>query len=513
MQAKIMYIPLDERPCNYQYPQKILDISDQRAVLPPLSLLGQKKIPADIGGLQEWMKENIAGVTHLVIAIDMFLYGGIVPSRLHGITYNRLQQRLKILGKLKSENPQLKIYAYNLIMRAPAYDSSDEEPDYYSKYGRKIFKYGVLKDKEEQNIITGEEKEELTGVKKAIPDKYLDDYLQRREKNHRINLKVVEMVKEEIIDFLVIPMDDNSEYSFSARERRKIMGLVHKEGLVDRVYSYPGADEVGSVLVARAFADIKSYRPRVFVRYASEQGKGLIPRLEDRPLSESVKYHIIATGGVVVDNSQRADYVLMVNSPSKVTLEAADGWRSLLDRPELNDSERNLPAFVEAIKYYMGAGIACAVADVAMVNGSDPVLMKLLRNSNLLDKLLAYAGWNTSSNTIGTVVAHALVASYFKKNSQLRGERVKSSKKFLYWRYLEDWGYQHQIRTEVTDKLDTYEVDYFDLGDKSDHISRLIKKKLNKFSENNLPGCSYDFEVYMPWNRMFEVGIKMSNKQ
>lgn len=510
MRSKIMYIPLDERPCNYEYPQSILDISDYELLRPPFTLLGKKKKPADIDKIWTWMKENVDEVTHLVISIDMFLYGGIVPSRLHQDSLQEVVKRLNRIKELKKINPELKIYSFNLIMRVPAYNSDDEEPDYYENYGRKIYKYGSIQDKIERSIASSDENERFEELKEEIPEEYLTDFINRRKINHQINLKVVDMVKDGVIDFLVIPMDDNSEYGFSSQERTKIMTHVHQLELMDRVYAYPGADEVGSILTARAFTDITGHKSRVFVKYASEKGKMLIPLLEDRSLCETVKYQIIAAGGVLVDNSTMADYILLINPPSEATINIVDGWSSLLERPEIDDPDRNLNELVEAADFYISQEIPCAVADVAMVNGSDPILMKFLKSYNLLDKIISYGGWNTSSNTLGTVVSHAHIASYYSNRGELSVERKTSSEKFLYLRYLEDWGYQHLVRTDVTNKLEEYGLNYFDLGDKGSFISQLIKEKLIEFSAENISGINYDFDVYMPWNRMFELGIKMS---
>jgi len=507
MKPKIMYIPLDERPCNYSYPKEIMNISNVPIVLPPFSIMGEKKKPANINKLQEWILNNIDDISHLILSIDMFLYGGIVPSRLHKQKVETLKNKLELLEKIKERNPKLKIYAYNLIMRVPSYNSSDEEPDYYEKYGEKIFEYGALLDKLDREKINKDENEKIRTLEESIPTKFLNDYLNRRSINHEINLEMTKLIKDEIIDFLIIPMDDNSEYSFSSKERRKITNYIQENEIMDKIYSYPGADEVGSILVARSFSDIYSYKPKVFIRYSSEKGKNIIPRLEDRPLSESVKYQVIAAGGITVDNSQIADYILMVNPPSETTIKEVDGWHSLINRPEINDPERNLHDFIKSCKSYINSGFNCAIADVAMVNGSDPVLMKLLKKNRLLDEILSYGGWNTSSNTLGTVVAHAQIVSFFININQFNKKRMEKSKKFLYLRYLEDWGYQHKIRTEISNDLENYSLNYFDLGNKGDLISKKIKKNLIDFSNENLKEFNYDFEVYMPWNRMFEVGI------
>ena len=81
---KIMFIPLDERPCNYNFANFMLEGGDLLELIsPPLDILGHKKTPANHEKLQEFMLKNIEDCYGLIVSIDMLLYGGIVPSRLH----------------------------------------------------------------------------------------------------------------------------------------------------------------------------------------------------------------------------------------------------------------------------------------------------------------------------------------------------------------------------------------------------------------------------------------------
>lgn len=507
--GRIMYIPLDERPCNYEFPRMIIDISDIDMIRPPKEILGCKKKPADVDKLWEWMRQNIEGITHLVVSIDMLVYGGIVPSRIHQKQVEECLSKLLRLRELKKANNNLKIFAFNLIMRMPSYNSSEEEPDYYEEFGERIFRFGALTDKIDLNIATEEEIKEFNALKREIPEEILEDYLRRREVNHKVNLYVVDLVKENVIDFLIIPMDDSSKYGFSPMERRKIMKYIDELDLTDRIYSYPGADEVGCTLTARAFNDIKGVKPAVFTRYSSENGKNVIPLLEDRRLGETVKYQIIAAGGIVTEDSEKADFILMINPPSEITQQIGDSWNSYLTRKDIGDPERNLNEFVEAIKDYIEKGKNCSVADVAFLNGADNSLMKLIKKYGLLKKLLSYGGWNTSANTLGTVIAHSMASSFYINSDNFTEDRKERSYRFLFLRYLEDWGYQYEVRTKVAKEIDKYGVSYFDLGEKEKIISEVIKGELEKFKKENLNEFDYEFDVYMPWNRLFEVGIEV----
>ena len=145
---KILYIPLDERPCNYKYPKQIAENNRNiELIMPPHNILNKKKQAANISELWHFINNKIELYNYAILSLDMLIYGGLLPSRLHQEEIKVLLQRLNKIKKLKQLNPKLKIYAFNLIMRVPAYNSCEEEPDYYEEYGETIFKISWLEDK------------------------------------------------------------------------------------------------------------------------------------------------------------------------------------------------------------------------------------------------------------------------------------------------------------------------------------------------------------------------------
>ncbi len=63
-----------------------------------------------------------------------------------------------------------------------------------------------------------------------------------------------------------------------------------------------------------------------------------------------------------------------------------------------------------------------ALADVAFVNGADLFLGRQLIQTGLAPRLLAYAGWNTAGNTLGTVLAHAVLHLLMLRQGPFRNE-------------------------------------------------------------------------------------------
>ena len=502
-----LYIPLDERPCNFMHPQALLEsIKEPRVILktPPLEILGRKKEPADINALWTWLEEELPTADQLLCSLDMLLFGGIAPSRLHHKTHSEVSATLDRLIQLKDKYPGLKIYAFNLIMRVPSYNSADEEPAYYATYGERIFRWGWLTDQVGRGHGNQEARQELSAVMASIPQNVREDYLTRRELNHFVNTEAISLALRGVLDFLVIPLDDCAEYGFSAAEQRTLLKQVEKHSLHQRVHIYPGADEVGSTLLCRMYNQLKGRKPRVFVRYSSTIGPQIIPRYEDRPLGESIKSQITVCGGVMVDNALEADLVLMVNSPTLNNGTMQEASQAVYDKDTSYYSFRNVREFTESITYYLQSGRKVALADVAFGNGADHELMGLLEAAGILGKLHSYAGWNTPGNTVGTVLAHSLIRLHDPNDTS--GQPCK----FVLDRYLEDWGYQVLVRTFLAQHADELGITYHDLRERQPEIKATALEMLQDFIRTHQMSFHEQYElesVEFPWNRLFEISL------
>ena len=199
---RILLLPLDERPCNFLYPALMVEKMHRcPAAAPPKELMGSKKRPAPFLLLAQWLEKNFSCCDYAVISIDMLVYGGIVPSRLHHQTTRECLDRLHLLADLRARYPQVKLFAFSLIMRAPCYNSADEEPDYYAEHGSSLFRVGVLRDKIQRNLATAEEKSELSGLEQSIPRSVLSDFCSKRSTNHTVNLQTIFLAEQGGIGF------------------------------------------------------------------------------------------------------------------------------------------------------------------------------------------------------------------------------------------------------------------------------------------------------------------------
>ncbi|NET38819.1 MAG: DUF4127 family protein [Cyanothece sp. SIO1E1] len=505
---KILYIPLDERPCNFYYPQMIANLQNQLTlVLPPRELLGNKKQAANVDSLWRWIDQQIADCQLAIFSIEMLVYGGLLPSRLHTHNIETLIERLHRIHHLKTTRPQLIIFASNLIMRSPAYNSSEEEPDYYAAFGESIFNWGWLKDKSNRVGLTPPEEDQLTQIDQALPPTYLNDYQLRREKNLAINQAVIDLVQRGIISFLSIPQDDCAPYGFTAIDQKQVVGKIAEMRLQRQVHLYPGADEVGCTLLARAYAQLTQKRKKLYLLYSSVNSEQIVPRYEDRPLGESIKSHILAVGAQMVATPEAADCILAVNTAGHIMQEAWD--QAIQDLTYT--SHRNLRFFVAEIEQFLTAGYQVAIADVAFTNGGETELVQLLDDTALWEQTLAYAGWNTSCNTIGTVLATALMG--------LESDHPQAIDFNKIYHLLEGWAYQSVVRMDmVKHYLPTIGATYYDFNGKDTVINLEMARRIRAVWTSVMHQSFQHWEitqmdVFSPWQRMFEIGIQMELKQ
>lgn len=521
MAHKIIFLPLDERPCNALYPRYLAPIAGIELLMPPADVLPHYRNPGNAEALADWFLQHVEQVDTAVVSADLLGYGGLIPSRIGYEPTDEVLGRLEVLREARRRRPDLYLTAFNIIMRTANYNIATEEPDYWSVWGTRIWRTSWLTDRVER-LNLPEEVAELEALRAEIPEEFLSDYLTRRSRNHTVNRHLIEMVADHTLDFLFLSQDDAAEYGLPAKEQRDLRRFIRELNVGDKAVVYPGADEVGSVLLARCACHLYRYTPTFFPRWASTDGPRIVADFEDRPLDQTVRGEIYCAGGVVTDSPQAADCVLFVNTPGqKQSYPPYAETATTVETPS-----RNLPDFLAALRYYASQR-QVAVADVAYCNGADPALVPLLPRFIDYPQLAAYAGWNTAANTIGTTVAHAamrLLGLNHGEGDQLAREAAHQT--FLFHRVLEDWGYQSVIRTHVEAKLDEEgQHDKYRLNDGVGEVLEHVARHVNRLGEETFEkwfahrGSSPNPRVRpegwelksisLPWGRTFEIGLEL----
>lgn len=497
VKEKILYIPHDSRPIVTKQTIKVLEKAGIQVVTPPEELLGNREQLGDPDLLWDWLNKNTTkDLTAAVISSDALLYGSLVGSRKHEYDGDEILARADLFIEYRKKHKKLPLYVFGSIMRTPrtGLASGYEEPDYYRYYGTNIFRLTELMDKQELEGLTPREIKEFNFLQRLIPQKAIEDWMGRREKNFDANKKLIDYARDNTFDYLLLGRDDNAPYSQTHNEGRKL--LQYGEGLNNKYLTTAGIDEFGLLLLARATNKHANTSPKVYVKYNWGHGAQTIPAYSDEEIDTSIRAAIEITGAKLIEDDSRADFILAVNTnPNGETFEANDAINNGTPR-------EGTKFFVDTVQDYISGGKKVIVADVAFANGSDNALMEQLKRRGLLFKLRAYAGWNTPTNSSGFALSEGILSARMKDNA---------IKELLLYRYLDDWAYQANVRQVGASQLDWIAGDgrYEFLNDKRDNAAESCANLLEVFAKNNLPNFTGNdnIRVRFPWNRMFEAEI------
>ena len=505
--GKILFIPHDDRPISYRETVDVVEQAGVNLILPPKELLSSAKNDGQPDELWKWLEENAPFVKSAVISSDSMLYGGLIPSRKHEVPADVLNERLGKFEQLRKKNPALRMYVFDSLMRTPQVGTKGdiEEPPYYAEYGADIFIYTKLIDKKEISELSSSEENYLDSLEKKIPAEFMKDWMERRKKNLSATKKLMDLTRDGTVDYLILGRDDNSPLCQTHKENREILSYAEKNNLPkSKFQSLPGIDEFNILLLNRAINDMTGEIPFVNVRYNKGVGGDTVPDFSDEKISASIDAALAIAGGLKVPNPKNADFVLLVNTdPKGKTIQIHNPYPSLDEFEPMLKPNGSTKYFAKLVEEYVEKNYPVGIADINFANGSDNALMKILHEKDLLFKLQAYSGWNTATNSTGFVLGIGMLA---------RKMTDEGREKLLTTRYLEDWGYQANVRTIVgKELLKNFEDSslYYQLGDKLSFAEERNNILMRDFAEKNLSLSKYtrNFTVKNPWLRMFECEI------
>ncbi len=543
---RVAVLPMDDRPVNYDSPRYLSRAAGIEVVLPPREWLGNPWRASRHADLVDWLAQAVPGADAAVVALDTLGYGGLIPSRTSPETAEAVLGRLSILRRLRAAHPGCPILASSVVMRINRSDSCEEEKPYWATYGSRMFRLSSLEHKIELGEADPAETAEQRGLRPQVPDEVYLDYRRGRARNHAVNLAMLDWAEEGVFDFLLLPQDDTDDYGWNVAEARSLQARIRSRGLADRAITYPGADEIGCLLLARYVCRQGGYAPRVWPQYSSAKGRSIVTAYEDRPLHELLKAHLAPLGGSVADSAADADLLLFFNSPVEVQGNGDSQWivqegidavrarmpgkfRPWLDRftgsegfkdtlREIGSPGRDPVQFVRAIVDALGSGKPVAVADVAYVNAADLALCGLLRERPEATGLAAYGGWNTAGNTLGTVLAQAAIFAVAQRAGPTPGQRA-AHLEFLFLRFLDDEMFQGRERERcmfedlpslglepTMERLPDGKAEDIE-GRVASHLGRAAAELRRLFVASGRVREVRVGRIHLPWRRLFEVGF------
>ena len=443
----ICVIPIDNRPVCYSLVKDICAMDESiELFIPPKDYLGSLTKPANYEVIIDWMK-HLPHMDAMILSLDTLAYGGLIPSRRIKDSFEEVKSRIERIKPLLIGR---KVYAFSSIMRISNNNINEEEKEYWKDWGKKIFEYSYNTSKL------------LHAANTDIPKDILEDYLKTRKRNFEINKFYLEWQKAGLFDTLIFSKDDCAEYGLNVEEANEI------ERLGGKVKT--GADEIPLSLLARAI--IKEIK--VFPVYTEPEYKNKISNYEDISLEKSVLGQLELGGFKIADNEKEADIVLVINNFIEKQGELVMGWNTQLYTGKFAPPEKPF-----------------AVADVRYANGADNGFVSQLFGSQLPE--YGYSAWNTSSNTLGSLLTGIKVKFNAKNYND------SAYKKLQIIRYLDDWAYQANIREQIEEPCDI-----------KDLMKPYEEKVLRKvYGNSDIPELNINY-LY-PWGRKFEIEVKVRN--
>ena len=492
----VLFVPQDDRPVSLQYTVDTAKAAGMTVLTPPQNLISGKTYKGQADQIWNWVEQNAGRADVMVLSTDTLIYGGLVDSRKHNLPLSTLEYRLKRIEALKANYKNTRIYGFGTVMRSPRASGGGTEPSYYADYGPTIFQIAALQDKLDAGTLTQAETQKLMSLQASVPVEYLQDWFSRRQKNMQINKGLIDEARKGVFEYFALGHDDTSQLSQSALEGRYLS--QYSKGIPRTQYgSFPGADQLGLLLMARSRTDESVEKPTFSIIYPLGGAGKTLPGYEDQTIDKTIAEHVEAVGGTMT-TAGKPTVLLAVNTPLSTSTSESEVFGNL---PMVSQATN---AFVDRIQQATEQGVTVSVADIAYNNGSDNTLVGAMYKRDLLYKIGAYNGWNTASNTVGYAIAQGLL---------LKSMSPEGHRDMLTQQYLDNWAYQANIRKDIyrmQDSIRTGNVRYS--GDLNSKLEEYLQERIQDFGETYLKVDPRTIKATFPWGRLFETDITVYNK-
>jgi len=493
----LLFVPLDDRPVTLDMVVELAQAAGVDVRVPDRALLGDRFRPGEVEEIWQWLEAEAgsAEATALIASVEMLCFGGLVASRKSDAEFEEIAPYLERLTALAS---QLPAYLSAVIPRTPVV-ATDEDAPYWAAYGDALRTAAASTQWPHQ--APGIEAMEDALQAADIPEHVRAAVRHHRGRHLQLTAQLITAASRGIFRWLLIGQDDTSPGSLSELERAALQAQV--AATASNVLLTSGADELSARLLACWLNDLSHRSLTVRVLYTFPWTSDAVPIYEARPLSTTVAEHVASTG--CVPTEEDPDIVLWVHNFEERQHEAVDQGdeRSVLDA---------VGPILRTVRSAVREERVVGLADVRFANGGDRELVGRLLGEPRCAGIVAYAGWNTSSNAIGSVLAQAVVAHHLRANTVPGSDR--RYRPALFRRILDDWGYQSVVRPQLRSWIEQQGGAPSDLGE---HEAEAERMALARLRDDVLPQLQRSFsyhpvtlqQITFPWHRLFEARIAL----
>ena len=509
---RILLIPLDSRPPCRQFVIAAGRIANIEVIAPPSELLDYYTKAGDCTGLQQWLSANIQTADAVILSLDQIIYGGLLASREKGGDASAEATALQFITDLHQKNPTVPIYAFNVLPRIhpPASIDQYQQQKDLIKYSRLRQEFAIF-----DNPL---DLKELRHLIEKVPTESLQKYQQIYKNNTLLNEKLSAMAKQGIFKKLIIGQDDSEDFGIPNMEKQQIERYLQAENISpDQVFLTRGADEVAlSMLSELQIHYFSHWQPKVYIEYNDSAAPGIVMPYMSGSVATTIQEKIRLANAQIVNTPDNADFVLFVH--------VGNGKNAKAD-----------PHSLKRLQDLLQDNHKIALIDLSQhFTATETLLPQLIKHDFPINRLIAYAGWNTTSNAVGTALTQAILFTSQLQNAASDNSRLllyQNNLTFLNNRYMEDYFYLKDLIDSVNDNLkkagyaNVYDLDMdhnykwandmlqTGLNKRADYLKHTAayRQPIPIETENGISLlCVKDLfvDAAYPWPRTFEIDLQ-----
>ena len=547
---ELLLVPLDSRPVCSTMVQKLGKLAGINVIVPPKELLDNYQEPAKSKKLWQWLQNKSANYNTSIISTDILLHGSLLQTRQHIASAQEQDDFFSELNKLQknitaspprqsnytdsTDSDKHQLQLFSVIPRLLV--SDEVYPDCW--YQWHLMRYSQLLDMVQINGDYAMTKE-LMEYKEEIPadilSKYTSIFTQSQSFNERLLAHLLPKAKNSKniantqvnatvatnASLFIIGQDDSSPFGLPHMTATKLARHIEEHTWQTQAQLTNGADEIAALLLTRHFLQQSHWQPKLFLAYGS-------PKTEFKHMP-----YMASSVGATLRNQARLVNAQLVEEPN-----AAD----IILFVHCGDADaKPTAAEAEQLASYLKHDKHVALIDLSANFEAEEMLLPLLLEQNIsVNRLAAYAGWNTFSNSSGTALAQSII--FTGRLRQLQAQQSATDNpllipalyadnlNFTIERMLEDYYYQKRIHPQLRPYLESFGTTPTDLEpEEKQQTEYRIQERLSLYatwlywrSLSRTPFYADTHKAYyltdltvgakLPWNRIFEVDLNVHTK-
>ena len=550
---ELLLVPLDSRPVCSTMVQKLGKLAGINVIVPPKELLDNYQEPAKSKKLWQWLQNKSANYNTSIISTDILLHGSLLQTRQHIASaqeqdyffseLNKLQKNITASPPRQSkytnstdstDSDKHQLQLFSVIPRLLV--SDEVYPDCW--YQWHLMRYSQLLDMVQINgdyAMTKELMEYKGEIPADILSKYTSIFTQSQGFNERLLAHLLPKAKNSKniantqvnatvatnAPLFIIGQDDSSPFGLPHMTATKLARHIEEHTWQTQAQLTNGADEIAALLLTRHFLQQSHWQPKLFLAYGSPKTEFKHMPYMASSVGATLRNQAQLVGAQLVEEPNAADIILFVHCGD------ADA------KPTAAEAEQ-LASYLKHDKHV-------ALIDLSANFEAEEMLLPLLLEQNIsVNRLAAYAGWNTFSNSSGTALAQSII--FAGRLRQLQAQQSATDNpllipalyadnlNFTIERMLEDYYYQKRIHPQLRPYLESFGTTPTDLEpEEKQQTEYRIQERLSLYatwlywrSLSRTPFYADTHKAYyltdltvgakLPWNRIFEVDLNVHTK-